>query len=367
MIEDDRGMRAVIVTLDALALSQTAAENLRSALTQAIDLAPGAIFIAVSHTHAAPRGLQTWFPVGSADMLDQTLLALLRERLCEAARTALSRLAPARMVYNAGDIAGVSGDRNHPDRLVDSRLTALAFDSNTGERLAVIAHYACHPTVLGADNTHYSADFPGALRRHVQSAYPGAVCLYFNGAAGNISTRYTRRAQTFDEVERLGGSLGARVVKLLHHPIETDTETRLEGWGQTTVDLPIRSFEADMSALQTTTDARQAQVRAEGARLQAALARHYAGRSSIAAIISTLKLGQWRLIGVPGEAFDALAVAVRQADPFALIVGYANDYLGYFPTRDAIDDGTYEALSSPYDHRAHERLQEAILTGRIDG
>ena len=42
--------------------------------------------------------------------------------------------------------------------------------------------------------------------------------------------------------------------------------------------------------------------------------------------------------------------------PQALVIGYANDYLGYFPTQTAIDEATYEALSSAFDARAHQLL-----------
>jgi hypothetical protein len=44
----------------------------------------------------------------------------------------------------------------------------------------------------------------------------------------------------------------------------------------------------------------------------------------------------------------------------ALVAGYANDYFGYFPTQAAIDGATYEALSSPFDARAHMLLQDRL-------
>lgn len=351
--------RAALVTLDALAVSASFADPLRARLAALLGTTPDAVMVCPSHTHCGPAGLQDWFPAGAAPALDPTLTAMVGGRILAAAEEALRRLAPARLVYGATEVTGIGGDRNQPGRVPERRVTALRFDRPDGSPTALLFHYACHPTVLGPQTREYSADFPGAARERLRATWPGTVCLYLNGAAGNISPRYFRREQSFAEARRLGGLLAEGVVAALARPQRA--AARLS-WRCQAVELPVRTFPTDAALPEPPAGSdRQAQVRAEGIALQAQLSRFLGGRTTQRAGLCALRIGPWALVGVPGEPFRELAVAVRQRAPQALIVGYANDYVGYFPTQAAIEARTYEALSSPYDARAQAILQERIV------
>jgi neutral ceramidase len=231
------------------------------------------------------------------------------------------------------------------------------FEALDGDVIAVLFHYACHPTVLGPNTLEYSADWPGAARRRIQAHYPDATVAFLNGAIGNISTRYFRHESTFAEAERLGGLVGERVIELLvradENPPQLDAASH-------DVKLPVREFPIDRE-LDSTGDARRDTTQGEGAVLERELAAAFKGRDSISAQVYALKLGKWTLFGIPGEAFSELALVVREREPNALIVGLVNDYVGYFPTQAAIDAATYEALSSLYDARAHETIFQTLM------
>lgn len=350
--------KAVLVTLDTLAVSTAFADGLRQAIAKTIDTTPQAVMICASHTHAGPAGLQNWFPVGHRPALDSDLMQMVTERLLAAAKRAFSQLTEVQLKYATGEISGIGGNRNQRDQAADSTVTALRFDALNGEPVAVLFHYACHPTILSAANVQYSADFPGTARRMIQNRYPDAVSMYLNGSAANISTRYFRRDQSFEEVTRLGELLGMRVIDLLEQPIDISPEL---GWQQQTIELPFRQFPSQTD-LQLTGDARIDQTRKEGVVLQEQLEQALAGRTSQRVTVQALKIGHWVLFGVPGEPFSEMAQALRAVHPFALIVGYANDYAGYFPTQSAIDAETYEALSSPYDATAHNLVLQALTS-----
>jgi neutral ceramidase len=347
----DDNQRAAIVTLDVLAVSAAFADTLRQSLASIFDTSTDAVMICASHTHCGPAGLRTRF--GESPSLDSQLTRMIHTRVSEAGQVALGQLAPAQVSCAGGEVNGIGGERNHKDRVVDSRVTVLRFDAADGAPIAILFHYACHPTVLGADTRLYSADFPGAARSRIQSAYPGSVCLYLNGAAGNVSTRFTRRAQSFDEVQRLGGLLGSKVVALLDQP--TSGTSQSIAWDSHTVELPFRTF-GESHLPPPTGNQRIDQTRAEGAFIETQLRQTFAGRTMQPATLHVLHIGLCRLAFVPGEPFNDLAMAVRET----LVVGYANNYLGYFPTQSAMDDLTYEALSSPYDARAHDIIQMAL-------
>lgn len=357
LVLDHHGQRAVIVALDVLGVSLSFSDRLRHALAAQIGASPDAVLIAASHTHAGPTGVQTWFPVDAAPQLDSGVTELIGERVMTAAREALTQLQPARLRAASGSAAGLGGDRNRPDQPVDTQVTTLSFHDASGAPIAVLLHYACHPTVLSAANRLYSADFPGAAREQLQAAFPGVVALYLNGAAGNISTRFHRHDQSFAEVDRLGGILAEQARALI---VSATAEPATLGLARETITLPFRAFAAETRALAGTGNARLDTVRAEGAHIEAKLRQALHGRTGQTSALSALRVGRWRLLAVPGEAFSDLALALRADDPYALVVGYANDYAGYFPTQAAIDDATYEALSSPYDARATALLYQRL-------
>ncbi|MCC7447349.1 MAG: neutral/alkaline non-lysosomal ceramidase N-terminal domain-containing protein [Anaerolineae bacterium] len=358
LVLDDGSMRVALVTLDVLAVSAGFADPLRRAIAEMLGETIHAVWIAASHTHAGPAGLQDWFPIGDAPVLNAPLVGMIQERIIGAARQAINNLTPARLVYSAGPVESIGMDRNQPRPAPDPLVTAFRFDSLDSKLLAVLFHYACHPTVLGPQLA-YSADFPGAARVRIQAQYPGAIGMFINGAAGNISTRFTRRDQTFDEVTRMGNLLGDRVIELLERA-DVDEQPALEVASQS-IDLPIRPFSESSRSLQITGNPRIDQTRAEGAAIEAQLARAFADRQAIPGTLSSLQLGSWRLLSVPGEPFNELAAALYQVSSRALVVGYANDYRGYFPTLQAIDAQTYEALSSPYDARALDLIRQALI------
>jgi len=359
VIEDVSGRRLAIVTLDVLAVSAVFADPLRQSLAAQIGTDASAVVVCPSHTHCGPLGLQTWFPLGEGPQLDAVLVNMIGERLQAAATVALERLQPARLKAGASTVTGIGGNRNRSDTPVDSQVTTFVFENEAGTPFCILYHYACHPSVLGADTNFYLADFPGATRQRLKQVYPQAVSLFVNGALGDISTRYQRRDQSYAEVIRLGTRLADHIIALVSAAQPLDGAL---GWGELHLDLPFRALPEAVDAIpQVMPQDRITQTKAEGAIIQSKIRRAIGERTGQSMTLTWLRLGEWVMAAVPGEPFNALAVVLRECYPQALVLALANDYLGYFPTQEAIDSQTYEALSSPYDARAILGI-ESLLT-----
>jgi hypothetical protein len=360
LIVSDGDKKMALVTLDLLAVSAEFTDPLRAALAEKIGTSPTTIMICPSHTHCGPSGLQNWFPPGNKPPLNASLVSMMQERILTAAQTALDNMAAVDLVYAQGTINGVGGDRNQPDAPVDNPVTTLCFQKDN-QPVCILFHYACHPTVLGAATRHYSADFVGAVRNRLREHYPGSVSMFLNGALGDISPRYQRRDQSYDEVARLGNCLADHIIKLLGKAeIEAD---RSFSWDGIAVELPFRTFSTQAATLPVTANSlsRIEETRAQGSAIQATLRQSIGQRATQAATLSLLQIGSWKLLGIPGEPFNQLATSIRMAAPHALVVGLANDYIGYLPTQAAIDFQSYEALSSPFDARALEQLETILI------
>ena len=66
-------------------------------------------------------------------------------------------------------------------------------------------------------------------------------------------------------------------------------------------------------------------------------------------------------VGLPGEVFTELGMAIKRASPFRLTIvgGLANGNLGYIPDRKAYAEGAYEPISARCAAGSGERLVEA--------
>ena len=79
--------------------------------------------------------------------------------------------------------------------------------------------------------------------------------------------------------------------------------------------------------------------------------------------VMALRVGDLAIVGLPGENFCETGLAVKRNSPAAMtmVVGLANDAIGYLPTRDSFAQGGYEVSpgSTVYQPGAAELLAAA--------
>jgi Neutral/alkaline non-lysosomal ceramidase, N-terminal len=175
--------------------------------------------IDVSHTHSGPL---TW-------ELRSSWYAEAEDKMVEAIGRAKASMFPASLQISTGHIylgfnrrkiidgKGYMWWRNAeelPSHPVDPTVNILQVKDNGGRIRGVLVNYACHPSVLGPQNYNYSADYPGAMKRYVESKIPGATALFIQGGAGDINPYHDKEpvATQFQTVEDMGQTLGKYVV-----------------------------------------------------------------------------------------------------------------------------------------------------------
>ena len=64
------------------------------------------------------------------------------------------------------------------------------------------------------------------------------------------------------------------------------------------------------------------------------------------------------MIGLPGEPFTDIGVQIKDTEGWNMIMPccIVNGYQGYFPTKDAFDEGGYESRSSSFQSNVAELL-----------
>jgi neutral ceramidase len=365
--------QVVLISLDLLGVGLEFTHRVRDAIEEAIGVSSDGILLAPSHIHSGPAGYIDEAP-GFPFTKDEELQSIAVRQLAGAVLWAQERLEPAKLGAGRGLVEGIGRNRNDPEHgPMDDELILLRVDNSDGRPIAVVMNYGCHPTVLDHRNLLISADFPGAARTTLNKILPETVFLFTNGAAGDVSTRYTRREQTFNEVQRFGNMLAGEVLKVMSSVV---TESRRELVGLVEmVKLPLRPFppievaESTLHQLETQLqelkesgashgDIRVATTRVQGAAIQVKLIEALEGRTNIETELQVLRIGPLALVGLPGEPFvrTVLDIKAKSDKPFTAVVSYANDEVGYFPDRWSFEAETYEALSSPYQDDIAEML-----------
>lgn len=355
-VHDPLTVRAVavgetaLVVADVIGLHEDSCRRIRDRA----GLADGHLIVAASHTHGGPVAMPGRLGPG----LDPAWLQRLEEACVQAVAEARATRRPARLGFGMGADPGIARNRRHAGGPVDPALPVLRIREEGGAAIAVLASYALHPVVLGADNTLFTADYPGAVRRHLEAAYPGAVAIFLTGCTGDINTGHPAHAsistaprpdRTFAEAERVGAGIAAAALQAPEQPLGKDIRA-----ASTERPLPLARTEPRPPAVLAAEWRQEAQAAdpARAALLQcwADWAERVAPRPLLPwpARVTLFDWGGARLIGLPGEIFAQTGLDLRRAldgDPLAgrsMTFGFADGCPGYIPPAGEYRHGGYE-------------------------
>jgi hypothetical protein len=103
-------------------------------------------------------------------------------------------------------------------------------------------------------------------------------------------------------------------------------------------------------------------------RLYASITNFYAGEvmalpdGHLPIELQGFRLGDAAFVAIPGEVFVEIGLAIkRQLPHLTFVVGIANGYIGYVPTREAYATGGYEVVSSKCQPGAADVLIEKVV------
>jgi neutral ceramidase len=344
LILEGKDRAVAIVTLDLVGtLPIPQLDGIRARVKSATGIED--VIFNASHTHSGPYIVDESVPwqVKAADGIAVGIERTWKSR--RPARIGIGRgavLIGHNRLFNMWDGKGKMMWRNEsriPTSPVDPTVMVLRVDGENGAPIAVLVNYACHAVVLGPENLQYSADYPGEMARTVEREYPGAVCLFVQGGAGNINPYYDKTPLIENAVEVMretGRALAKEVLKVTAatttHSLP-DTEIRI---ARETVEFQGRwnrdKVLAGVNLQQASFDTRNRLERST--------------RGPYDAPVTTLLVGrEFALVGVPVEIFVDYQIDIRSRVPDLPILfgGYTNGYLGYVPTIKAAVNGGYGA------------------------
>jgi neutral ceramidase len=387
LVLDDGKTRVALITADLVGFSKDFVARLRAAVQGDTGIEGTHLLACCSHTHAGPRtaayvfdeekGMGGRVETGYLD----TLMLLLRGLVKQAA----AHLRPARVGFGkgkAGAEKGIGGNRHDPKGLADPAVGVIGVQDLEGQWMAVLVKYSLHPTVLQMDNTLVTADYPWGIRAVMKERHPGAPFFFAQGATGDQSSRYFRTAQTYDEAERFGRTIGEEADRVLgalsweRAPSLGTVSAQVQPVWKDIPPIPemesrIARYWEELHALEARhapyVEQQTCYLDRLGVELTLGMARAHARGEKAAwehdapIEMYALRIGDTCIVGIQGEIFVEYTLAIEKGSPFAhtYIFTLANGIgPGYIVDQASADKRLFEAGASMMKPETGQRILE---------
>jgi hypothetical protein len=263
---------------------------------------------------------------------------------------------PASLLLAQTRTLGLIEDGRLP-RVIDDMLVVLQVVAEDGTTLGTIVDWSSHPEALGGDNTVVTSDYPHFLRERIEERL-GGTCVFLVGSIGGLMT-----------------PLGLKLTGADGRPIPADTFALAQAVGERAADAALGALATARPSASTALEHRSATVFVPLDNRLYRLAmflgvldrRVYSGGRPATSLfgddlrteIGYLRIGDAEALLVPAEIYPELVHGAIQdpqdpgADfqgaprerpldtllsaPFKLVIGLANDEIGYVVPRSQWD------------------------------
>lgn len=324
LILQDGDIMVALVSGDLLIVDERLFEAVRARLRASGFSSEPALLLAATHTHSGPGAYGTRFLEKlSMGHFDPAVFEALVRATAGAVARAAQDLAPVRVAYGAAATEGLVVNRVESGGPVDSELVAVGFYREGAEApMAVVTNFAAHPTTLGAWHRRLSAEYPGVIADELARRFPGVTSLFFAGAVADQGP--VKSGEGFERATFLGRPLAERAAAVLQavSPARPDRVRLL----QEQMPLPPASVRVGRWTFP-----------------------RWLGQALVDddATLSVARVGEVVFLGVPcdlASTFGArLKAHARARGLRPVVVGFANDYIGYCVPEDLYASDAYES------------------------
>ncbi|MGQ9576390.1 MAG: hypothetical protein ACUVUC_13835 [Thermoguttaceae bacterium] len=317
------------------------------------------VVVASTHNHEGPDTLGLWGKSPLHSGVDPEYLRTVRQRIVEAVKTADQQAAPAEARIATSRAPELLRDTREPYVKHDELVVLTLWPPGSDKPSGMIVQWNCHPEVLASKNTRISSDFVGPLVERLQARY-GCPAVHFTGAVGGLMTTLGLEIR-----DAQGQALADGTVQKTHRYAELVAEAVEKAMAQS---RPIRltpMLARSRELFIPIDNALYLVARTAGVLKRDAFvwegnpykASPFSGttakspRLCIRTEVGWLRLGELDVALIPGEIYPELVLGKVQdppdpgsdfpdcpiepaiygqlAGPFRMIVGLANDEIGY--------------------------------------
>lgn len=316
--------RFALVSLDLLQMPGDLARKVKRRIAERNHIAEDNISLCCAHNHCGPS-IGAKFIWGDSDIRENGYVEVLSQKISAAVFEASQETIPVKMGYAREDVDIGAINRRirlsdgtykyyekpttlEPNGITDKTFSMIVFKDRADKTVAGIGHYSCHPIFTPPIHRKVTADYPGFFSKTVEDELgEGSVVCFLQGSLGDQMPRH------YCSDHRLAVEAGRKLGFCLLNNMNRCQFTPLRSIKWNAIDHKVRNSGGDLNAY-----------------------------------LQVLKLNDFTLAFIGGEMFLELGMDFKNRVDRnkSLLVGIANDFLAYIPTREAFDNPTYEVTGS---------------------
>jgi neutral ceramidase len=353
VIEDNKGKRIIIVTMDIIGLSHELSETIAQRVINKYGIDRSRLLLNSSHTHSGPviwPSLSMMFELTTEDM--QALIRYnrkLADDVVDVIDMAILDLKPADLyiAHSSADIAvnrrqetekgyviGVSNEGP-----VDQDVPVLKVSTPDGTLRAILFGYACHNTTL--DIYQVNGDYAGFAQIEVEKENPNVTAMFLAGCGADQNPNPRRSVEL---AMQHGKTLAEAVQKALSGefiPVHPRIRTYF-----TTVDLKFAPVDPDQFKEEMLGDDRFKINRAKF--ILEAMDKGY-DISTLSYPVQAVRFSNdFTILALGGEVVVDYSLNAKKRYPNdnLFVAGYSTEVQCYIPSARVLKEGGYEPVTS---------------------
>ena len=365
VLEDEKGARVAIITLDLIGVPKPLRVAVAAEAQAKFKLPPSHLLLNASHTHCGPM-IRVVRPVGQrkhalaaydaipADQRERRVRETLeyntrlQKTMIDLISRCIKNLHPAKLGYSHARCGFAmnrrlpvnGGFRNSPNPAgpVDHEVPVLQVRGAYGKLRGILFGYACHNTSTGV--MQFNGDYAGFAQEYLEAENPDAVALFVTGC-GADQNPYPRG--TIDLAKRHGRTLATAVEAGLianPKPLAGSLRAVLE---YVDIDYATPPTRAQLEAKAKSTNRyarRHAETLLEVLNAKGTLSKSYPVPVQVIHLGDTLTM-----VTLGGEVVVDYSLRLKRElgkSRAVWVAGYSNDVMAYIPSRRVLREGGYE-------------------------
>lgn len=359
-LQDARGERAVLVTLDVIGISREMSWAITETLKERHNLERRQLAFCTSHTHSGPVVYGNLSPLHDLILdpeqreLIEAYAPTLQAKIIQAIEAALADLQPAQLSWGSGTATFAVNRRNNPaDKVPELRaegklrgpfdhdVPVLAVRDASGKLRSVVFGYACHATTLAL--FQWCGDYPGYAQIELEKAHPDCQAMFWAGCGADQNPLPRRTVELAMEYGRQLAEAVNQVLGDSMQPVAAKVATDFRE-----IDLPFASLPTREQIEENV----QSKNRYEAARARLLLEQMADGQALTPTYPFPVQV--WQLgddvhfITLGGEVVVDFALRLKEelGGKATWVAGYSNDVMAYIASRRVLQEGGYEGVGA---------------------
>lgn len=355
-LQDPEGQLGVMVTMDLVNIPKAISDRIRDELESRYKIKRSQIMINVSHTHTGPEVRdEVWDISENEKSKIRGYVTFLEKSIVQLVGQAIDQLESSRLYASNGLTRFQVNRRNNVERELrsytelkgpnDYAVPVIKIVDLNNRIKGILFGYACHATVLS--DYMFSGDYPGYAQSALESMYPEATAMFFQGAGGDQNPLPRREPQL---AEQYGLELAAAVYRVLESEMRELSPRLSMSYEEVNIGMvgapPCGEELEDIIAGNTDHPVylrQRAKILLDKINNGEELSKDYPYP------VQVWSIGEQSVFAFGGELLVGYAIELKRIFGDDIFVfGYSNDVMGYIPTVTVLREGGYEGNRSPY-------------------